>query len=500
MDPVEIGSRLELMVDDHLLERFRGDAELNLHHPTPQGRILEMTEPWENGTTHHGYLTVMFDDGRYRMYYAVRRQTFENGERERGPELVCYAESADGIDWERPSLRLFAYDNSYENNIVWTEDASGGVGIHGFSPFKDTNPDCDPDRRYKTLIRGAGGDGLRVLCSPDGIRWEPTGTGPIITEGNFDSQNLAFWDSERMEYRAYWRDGFSAPDVETTPPREGSSESYRGIRTATSPDFRTWSDPEWLSYSDAKVQELYTNQVTPYFRAPHLFVGFPARYVERDWSASIEALPELDRRRDVVEHSRVERLGTALTDSLFMSSRDGVNFDRYNEAFLRPGPGRKENWFYGDNYINRGIVTTPSPVSGAPDELSFYVSEGSRGDRSKAVDKAFRRYTLRLDGFVSVNASHDGGEVVTRPLTFSGESLVVNFSASAAGQLRVEIQDARGHPLDGYELESCVTLLGDDVERTVTWENDRDLSRFDGSPVRLRFRLIDADLFSFRFD
>ena len=104
-----------------------------------------------------------------------------------------------------------------------------------------------------------------------------------------------------------------------------------------------------------------------------------------------------------------------------------------------------------------------------------------------------------MDGFVSVNAPMSGGELITKPLTFTGNKLILNFSSSAAGDIRVEIQDAKGKPLHGFLLEDCPPVFGDTLERTVTWENGSDLSSLEGKPIRLRFVLKDADLFSLRF-
>ena len=178
-----------------------------------------------------------------------------------------------------------------------------------------------------------------------------------------------------------------------------------------------------------------------------------------------------------------------------MASRNGVHFERWNEAFLRPGPERPDTWLYGHQYIAWHAVETESDLPGAPNELSLYASEGSWHGAGNAI----RRYTLRMDGFVSVNASLSGGEVVTRPLTFDGSQLEINFSTSAAGTLRVEIQDASGQPMDGFSLADCAELFGDSIARRVTWKNDADLSLLAGKPARLRFELKDADLYAFQF-
>ncbi len=168
-----------------------------------------------------------------------------------------------------------------------------------------------------------------------------------------------------------------------------------------------------LQFPDAPDEPLYTNQVQPYYRAPHLFVGFPTRYVERPWSPSMKALPDPEHRQRRMKFH--PRYGTAITDGLFMTSRDGRTFHRWDEAFLRPGPERRDNWLYGDCYQNLGLLETPAADPTAPPELSLYVGE----DHWKGP-KRLRRYTLRIDGFASLHAGR-GGEFVTKPLLFRGQ-------------------------------------------------------------------------------
>ena len=107
--------------------------------------------------------------------------------------------------------------------------------------------------------------------------------------------------------------------------------------------------------------------------------------------------------------------------------------------------------------------------------------------------------TLRLDGFVSAFGPMKGGELITKPLKFAGSKLTLNFSTSAAGSVRVEIQDAGGTAIEGFALADCPDVFGDAIERTVTWKGGADVSALAGRPVRLRFQLKDADLYSFRF-
>ena len=468
-EPIELGSRLELMVDDYLIERMDG-ARLVLHHPTPREVVLVHDRPWEGSGG--GYHTVFRDGPLYRMYYHAWQLTVAGGKLVTPhPPLGAYAESTDGIHWNRPDLGVCEFAGSKKNNLVWT--AAGG---HDFTPFRDTNPKCRPDARYKAVASGGGG--LLAFKSLDAIHWSLLQEGPVMTGCAFDTQNLAFWDSVRGQYRAYVRD---------------FKEGRRDIRTATSGDFIHWTKPEWLQYPGAPPEQLYTNQVKPYYRAPHLLVGFPTRYVDRGWSESMKRLPNLEHRK--LRASANRRYGTALTEGLLMTSRDGRSFRRWGEAFLRPGPGWKENWKYGDAYIAWHVVQTASAIPGTPDELSLYATEGYWTGTSSQL----RRYTLRMDGFVSVQAPLAGGEMLTRPLTFKGNRLVLNFSTSAAGSIQVEIQSPDGKPLEGFTLADCPEIYGDAIEREVAFKAGPDVSKLAGQPVRLRMVLKDADLYALRF-
>jgi hypothetical protein len=194
--------------------------------------------------------------------------------------------------------------------------------------------------------------------------------------------------------------------------------------------------------------------------------------------------------------AKSRREGTALTDGLLMSSRDGNRFHVWAESFLRPGLRLRDNWFYGDNYQNWGLVETRSAIEDAPNELSVYATERSLQDQPACL----RRHTLRIDGFVSVQAAADGGEVVTKPIRFTGKWLVLNCSTSAAGSIRVEIQDSAGQPVEGFRLADGAEIYGDSLEYTVRWKGGDAVSRLEGKPVRLRIVLKDADLYSFCFE
>ena len=455
-DTIDIGSRLELFVDDWLIEKMRG-ADLRLHHPVPREVAITFDREWEgNGSA---YVTLFQDGEIFRMYY--RGSSFDMVTKKGHHQWVCYAESRDGIEWIKPELGLFEFNGSKQNSIMWK-----GVGKHNFTPFKDTNPACKPEAQYKALAsrypEEPGGDERSKLVafqSPDGIHWRLMREEPVITKGVFDSQNVAFWDSVRNRYVDFHR---------------GFKEDIRHIMTCTSEDFLNWTDPQFVDFGEAPREQLYTNATVAYHRAPHILLAFPKRFV-----------PE---RKKIPDHPF-----PGVSDGVFMSSRDGLHWRLWHDAFIRPGLQRAR-WWQRNNMTAWGILTTKPAIPGLPDELSLYSSEGYCSERN-----CLRRYSLRMDGFVSVCAPYAGGEFTTRPLLFDGKQLVLNYSTSAAGSVQVEITDAQGKPVPGFELADSAELYGDEIEAAVSWKDGSDVSRLAGRPIRLRFVLKDADLYSVTF-
>ncbi|PHS00912.1 MAG: hypothetical protein COA78_23330 [Blastopirellula sp.] len=440
--PIDIGNRLELFVDQHLVETTTGAAEFKMHRPVPQEVVLTTDKPWEGNTS--AYYTIFQDGDRYRMYYRASHYDTEK-KKATHPEFTCYAESKDGIHWIKPELGLFEFAGSKKNNIVWS-----GLGTHCFAPFKDTNPDCIPSEQYKALSRGSmnGKSGLFAFKSPDGIHWSLMTNEPVITKGAFDSQNLAFWDSHTKQYREYHR--FFANGV-------------RDIMTGGTTDFLKWPEPTPLTYPDAPSEHLYTNAVLPYPRAPHILLGFPTRYLPK-------------------QGSRVE--------PVLMASRDRQTFHRWPNALI-PEDAPKDRKGNRSNYMTWGLLQLP----GNDKQLSVYATEAYY----TGPDSRVRRFTFRVDGFASASAPATGGTVLTKPLTFQGNQLVLNFTTAKAGTLRIEIQDDQGKPVPGFELNNCESIQGDSIEQTVAWKNGPDLSKLANRPIRLHIELTDADLYSFQF-
>ncbi|MCX5770374.1 MAG: hypothetical protein NTZ09_08895 [Candidatus Hydrogenedentes bacterium] len=457
---IEIGSRLELFVDGYLIDSMSG-AALELHPPTPAETVFTFDKPWEG--RYVGYVTVIkdgdrHDAGLYRLYYRGLPVAKADGS---NAETTCYAESRDGRAFTRPSLGIFEVEGSRDNNVILSEAAPFS---HNFAPFLDTNPAATPEQRYKA-VAGTESAGLAGFVSPDGIHWQKLQEKPLITDGKFDSQNVAFWSESEGCYVCYFRTW-----------SEGGWNGYRTVSRSTSPDFVNWSPTVQMDFGGTPPEHLYTNQTRPYVRAPHIYIATAARFMPG---------------RRVISAEQAEQIGSEDTyqgdcsDTVFMTSRGGNKYDRtFMEGFVRPGIGAS-NWTSRTNYPTYGIVET------GPEELSMYVQR-HYGQPTHHL----QRLTLRTDGFVSVNAPYSGGEMITKPVSFSGARLVINYSTSAAGDIRVELLDKDAKAIPGYALEDADTIIGDEIERPVSWKGKTNLPQ---GPLRLRFVMKDADLYSIRF-
>jgi len=457
-EATDIGSRLELFLDEELIAELTGSAQLLMHEPV---KAPDSENPFPRGH----YTTVIWDEeeGVYRGYY--RADGFWG-------QRTCYVESTDGINWVKPVLDVWPDDASGLPNVIICPPDIDSENLqkfeHNFSPFLDTREGVPASERYKAVAgyysdgEYTSGDvfGLYTLVSPDGIHWTRQSDEPVLKFNNtlhswaFDSQNVAFWSEAEQLYVCYYRH-YKYSSTET---------STRTVGRATSPDFVTWTDEAatFVTPNLSADEQLYTSQTAPYFRAPHIYISAAARY----------ALGNLG--------GKPATGNVGAIDTMLMSSRAGSDhFDRiFAEAFLRPGLDMA-SWTDRWNYTSLNFVPT------AYGEMSFYRYSGDR-------------YTLRTDGFVSVNAGAEGGEIITKPIIFSGEDLLLNFSASVKGSVVVELQDDYGNPYKGFEASKCVPLTGDWIERAVTWKS-ADVSELIGKPVKIRFILTDADLYSYKF-
>ena len=467
----DIGNRRELFVDHLLLERLVG-TRLQLHHPEPAETVLKIDRPWE-GDTGYG-LSVIQDGGTYHMYYQGRTRKPPH------TEPTLYARSRDGIHWAKPNLGLVPIKGSLENNQIGTTDGKRLYpdGEPGVEIFIDRRPGVPKGERFKAFTLDESQSPIvrvHAWVSGNGTHFRPLQKAPIISTdipNAFDGLETMFWSEAEQMYLIYTRYATS----------KDRKTRKRAVARLTSKDFLSWTEPAPMTFGSVGVippDQHYNNQTHPYFRAPHIYLALSARFMEGRQVLS----DEVARQEGVLEGYWQD-----CAETILMTTRGGNHYDRtFMEGLIRPGPGLL-NWVTRSNYALGGVVQT------GPGEISLYLNR-HYADPTWHV----RRYRLRLDGFASLHAPYKGGMALTKPIRFSGRELEINYSTSAAGSVRVEILDPEGKPLPGYSAGECQEILGDEIERVVAWKRGSDLPTLAGRPIRLRFVMKDADIYSFRF-
>lgn len=492
MDVLQIGSRREVCWDELLMDTTEG-VNVQMHRPQYKGVVLECNELWE-GNGSGGYACILNENGTIRLYYrGFSFPTVSNGKSNPGHTPVwCLAESKDGKTFTRVPLNLERYGGRIENNIIPLPLDARKRGSQFI--FYDTNPNCPADEKYKALVETAT-QTLDYYKSCDGVQFERVRT--LADDGAYDSMNVALWDEKSQKYYLFYRGVHGSDTANGKWTAEAAQAAHndnvtRDIRVRTSKDFVNWDEPQMIAFDPERDDvDLYINNIQKYYRADHMFIGFPVRYQDRyqDGDQNYEQLPGLKNRTWLCQN-RLPRIGTVITDALVMTSRDGYAYRRTEEAFLSPGIESLDNWIYGDGYFYYGMAQTPSDIPGAPDEISMYATRGYMSESIRLC-----RYTVRLDGFFSWHSDYAGGKVLTKPFIFEGDALKINFATSGAGHVQFRLTDAEGNYIDGYDSGK---IFGDSVDRKVYFA--KSLAELSGKEVRMEISMKDADLYSFKFD
>ncbi|MFM8707618.1 MAG: sialidase family protein [Planctomycetia bacterium] len=490
--PIALGSRRELFVDRSLIDTLNG-ATLKLYEPVSAGTVIGIDKPWE-GPANFG-MSVIELDGRLLMYY--RGWPMNDPKDENG--VGCVAESRDGgATWTKPALDIVKRPDWPANNIIATVSGEPRFSFP-CAPFVDTRPGVPKSERVKMIesvpVSGEkhtamtdpkGPKRLVFWASADGYSFRKVEPQPDFVsdlKNSFDGGNTLFWSEAEEQYVLSYR----WYDAEW-------GQGRRSMARATSKDFMTWTKPVPMTYGDSPREQFYVNNTQPYFRAPHVYLAPAARFMEGRRAISAE-------RGQAAGLQPAKKIGGHLydwsadcSDAVLLTSRAGSTaYDRtFMDTFIRPGLG-DSNWTSRTNYPLTGILPA------GPGKMQLFVTRNYLQPTWH-----IERLLLRTDGFASLSGPWGGGEMVTKPLTFAGSALEINYRTGAAGSVRIEIQDADGTPLAGFTAADCPEIIGDEIERVVAWKAAKgkppvDLARLAGRPVRLRFILADADVFSFRF-
>ena len=479
MSAIHIGSRRELFIDRFLIDKME-NTYLKLHEPISMGAAIKIDKPWDGGA--NGGNCVVQGDGKYHMYY--RSMHLDVGP---DPEVHnCVAVSDDGITWTKP--------------ILQEKDGTNFVEIPA---FYDERPDVPRHERYKGFLSEAvsgekhtpnhdprGAKRLVFYASEDGFHFHKMDPQPqLISDlpNSFDGGCTMFWSHVEEQYVFYYR-----YSIKLREDRNGERLPWhRCVARMTSKDFYHWSKPERMCFSDPSEQ-IYVNNTAPYFRAPHIYLGVAARFVENAAPLTEERARKLPLETDDID-ARWRSATNDCADGVLLTTRAGTTaYDRtFMETFIRPGLCDGD-WVTRTNYALGGIVPY------GEDRMLLYV-----GRRYLQRTWHVECLALRTDGFSSLSAPWSGGVATTKPIIFDGGELEINYRTGAAGYVRVELVNEDGYVIPGFHADMCERIVGNEISRIVRWRSDvyedYDLCRLSGTPVRLRFYLKDADVFSFKF-
>ena len=458
----EVGPERQLFLDDWLIDRIENVARwVHVARKAPENPIFKAERPWEGNRIL--YSNVIYDrkERLYKLWYNVRPES---------TNYLCFATSGDGIRFRRPDLGLRDFQGSRQNNLLVIPEDITEIRV-----FYD---DHDPERPYKMAFMKYDTYGIGVGWSSDGLHWESHPYPVIVPAG--DGLSTPFWDQRRERYVYYHRPN-GGHVLRWSKIRTPEAYPTRRIGLAESFNFTLWTDLKEVVAPDERDgagTEFYYMPVFPYESG---YVGMLIVYHE--YTGDPEFLDGFN----------------FTLDAQLAFSRNGKNWTRVGDRhiFLKGTPG---TWDDKRVYPECAVVQE--------DEIRIYYRGSSVPHRTlnELVGTEYKGRTLegdalglarlRPDGFVSVRAGEEEGLLTTWPLRFQGGELRVNVDA-AGGSLRVEALTQFGKPIAGFEREACRPIEGNGVGQKVQWNSGRSLGELD-QPVRLRFILKYADLYSFQ--
>lgn len=508
---LEIAGEFQLFVDDHVVQELRQvTRRLNPLKKHPANPIVRPDRPWEGQYSQPTFVVFDEKDRLYKMWYVYIDRDQKPGEKYlrvgRSRAGRAYAVSRDGIVWEKPELGLIDLPgHGLKNNAV----------PHQPSLYDLREP--DPQKRYKALIGiGDRSKNMGVAFSPDGLHWTPYEGNPVIDRKV--GTGKVIWDDRIRQYV-----GFLRP-LPSPPVAAMGNVSVRAIGRTTSPDFLKWDLPQNQvvlvpDEQDPLDTQFYTASV---FKDRGLYFAFLSVYHANSLMVDIQLAFSRDgidwqrvgKRHPIITYGMPDRFDShavyVYSPPVVLEEEIRVYYQGQDEAHsLTPGdlsvlahrpaalpPGTEEAL---SEYPNRGAAwwygVMPQP----------WTLHGGAGGLAVA----------RRDGFVSLDAGADPGEVMTRTLWCRGGSLVVNADAAdpsvwrrewnrwkkhpgGRGEVRAELLDENGSVLPGFEAARCEPLRSDALAHTMNWEGRSDLNSLKDRKIQVRFLLRNAKLYSFR--
>jgi hypothetical protein len=476
-----VGPQKQLFLDDYLVA-----SAANIFrriHPAEKSRsnpVIRQTEPWED-PFNILYGSVIRDGEKYRAWYKS------------GPG-VSYAVSDDGIHWIKPPLDLVTI-NGAKTNILFRKisELKGSEALpyyHELFGVHKDDREPDPSRRYKMgflsidweykgpregRFREGQRRGLGVAGSPDGIHWKLIDS--FASEAICDGATHWMFDPALGKYVLFGRTLKTPPEIEAAWSKYDWYKAWysgRAVGRLESSDFVHWNFTAPFSSPVVMTADLLDRPGTEIYSV----LVFPYESVYIGLVQTLLAVPDVP-----------------AVDVQLAVSRDGVHFARVGEGALRGSAPASRSPFIPNGPVgswdrfNQSLASNPPIAAG--DELRFYYGgrtyrhapyEGKdTGSRAGSVGLA----TIQRDRFVSLDASFDGGEILTKPLKLKGKRLHLN-AQSDFGEINVEVLNAAGQP-----IARSKPIHRDSLDTLIEWEG----GEIEGAVV-LRMMLKNACLYA----
>ncbi len=373
----------------------------------------------------------------------------------RGGDYMLVVESDDGLHWQPCDTRALLPD--LPNRLAPHQVLPGGVVGELSSVYVDHR--ADPEARIKILTSMPHGGGARLWESPDGLRWTEA-PGARWQAASPDPPTFACWNDVRQRYLLYSRPTFCD----------------RRICWFETADWRSFSPATLALHADAldaPLAQLYGMCVVPYAGV----------YLGLLW---VYGCPKNER------SSYPHLYWGGKMHCQLAYSLNSTNWTRgLRDPFIPNGePGSP----------TAGIVQPSRMVTLDDGSLRFYADASTREHgHCDPADGYLVAYALRRDGFVFLESAGGPARVDTRTLLWYGGETELNVAATG-GEIRMQITEPSGQPINGYTFADAVPFSGDDTAWTPQWKNGRCLAALAGRPVRLEIELTNARLYAVRGD
>lgn len=478
---------LILLVDDHYV-LYRSGTKRVLHPLTRYEKkpILAVDRPWE---TTVAYCSVFRnpDTGKYQLWY----QAWNPDEVQC---FLCYAESTDGVHWAKPNLGLFEYKGIKETNILMRHGYGGSV------IFDESDPDST--RRYKSVFWVRGGiegrvhSGTGLAWSPDGIHWTKHPDNPVIRGSGGDYVQAPFegdpiiesgqlgpplstsdvhdliWDPKRKVYAVYSKTWLDGP--------QGLMHWKRAVVRTDSKDFIHWTKPQLVLAPDEFDGRGGEHEL--------------ARTAGGGGSGGVQLHSGPAFCYNDMYFSLLQVMDPANTGDMPIElalSHDGYHWKRpFRTQFFLP-PLEDKTQF--DASV---IWSNATPIIHA-EEFWFYY--GAYGHPWNSADpkqiSGIGLATMPRDRFAGVRPIEKVGQITFKAMDLRAcQGITLNADASD-GSVRPELLNEDGYRIRGYSKDDAIVIKGDGLRHRVAWK-DRDLSALPGGPYKLRFHLMNAEVFA----